>query len=339
MLHHLFVAFTLACAIGSVAVPLAARAASPGSPVDASTLRAWLMRMHEAGSHRNFQGTFVVSAGGTVSSSRIAHYCVGASQFEHIEALDGQMRHVFRHNDTVHTLWPKSQVALIEQRDLVASFPTLLRTGSDRIVDFYDASAQGSERVAGHEANVLLLRPKDKRRYGYRLWADRDTGLLLRAEVLGERNEVLEASAFSDLTIGGKSRPDSVLAPMKKLDGYRILRPTLTPVRFETEGWTLRQAVPGFEPVSCVKRPLGVPGDAAAHTPTQVLQAIYSDGLTYVSVFIEPFDPALHARGAQSAMGATQTLMTRVGDWWVTLVGDVPALTLHQFAAALEYKK
>ena len=33
-----------------------------------------------------------------------------------------------------------------------------------------------------------------------------------------------------------------------------------------------------------------------------------------------------------AAIGATQTLMRRLGDWWVTVVGDVPAATLRQFA-------
>jgi sigma-E factor negative regulatory protein RseB len=157
--------------------------------------------------------------------------------------------------------------------------------------------------------------------------------------VLGERGEVLEASAFSDLSIGVRAHPDAVLVPMKKLDGYRVLRPTLTPARLDAEGWALRQGVPGFELVSCVRRLLGGMADGDEVAASQALQAIYSDGLTHVSVFIEPYDPALHLRGVQASIGATQTLMRRLGGWWVTLVGDVPAATLHQFADALVYKK
>src|SRR5437870_7221521 len=80
-------------------------------------VRSWLMRIHDAASHSNFQGTFVVSAGGTVSSARIAHFCEGSNQFERIESLDGQARHVFRYNDVVHTVWPQARVALVEQRE------------------------------------------------------------------------------------------------------------------------------------------------------------------------------------------------------------------------------
>ncbi len=334
---HLARGVSAICCAAVIASPRVAVGAGD-SPLSPSETRAWLMRIHDAASHQNFQGTFVVSAGGAVSSSRIAHFCVGASQFERIESLDGQMRRVFRHDDVVHTLWPKSRVALVEQRNMFATFPALLQKGDDRIASFYDVNAQGTQRMAGRNADVLLLRPKDSLRYGYRLWADRGTGLLLRVEVLGGRGEVLESSAFSDLSIGVKAQTDSVLQPMKKLDGYRIVNPALTPTRLDAEGWTLRQSVPGFEQVSCVRRPLtGMTDDAAA--AAQVLQAIYSDGLTHVSVFIEPYDPARHLRGLLVASGATQTLMRRLGNWWVTVIGDVPAATLQQFADALEYGK
>ena len=332
-------AAALAASLPATAAVPAATSVVAETPVEAREVRAWLMRIHNAASHRNFQGTFVVSSAGAVSSARIVHFCVGPNQFERIESLDGQMRHVFRYNDVVHTLWPKARVALIEQRGLLATFPALLQAGDDRIVDFYDVRSQGVERMAGRDAEMLVLRPKDAWRYGYRLWADKESGLLLRVEVLGDKGEVLEASAFSDVTMGGKAHPETVLLPMKKLDGYRVLRPTLTPARLDAEGWTLQKPVPGFAQVSSVRRALATAADDARDPATPVLQTIYSDGLTYVSVFIEPYNSERHTRGMHTSIGATQTLMRRLGDWWVTVVGDVPATTLRQFANGLEYKK
>ena len=314
------------------------RAVANETVAAASEVRAWLMRIHEAASHRNFQGTFVVSGGGAVSSARIAHFCEGPNQYERSESLDGQTRHVYRRNDLVHTVWPTARVALVEQRTLLASFPALLQAGDDRIVDFYNVRPDGVERVAGHEANVLLVKPKDAFRYGYRLWADQASGLLLRADVLGERGEVMETSAFSEVTIGVKPQPETVLLPMNRLDGYRVLRPVLTATRLEAEGWTLRQPAPGFRQVSCVKRPLDGPGPADKDgVEPQVLQTIYSDGLTYVSVFIEPFNARRHLRQMLATVGATQTLMLQQGEWWVTVVGDVPPATLSMFAKGLEH--
>jgi sigma-E factor negative regulatory protein RseB len=336
MLHRPLIALTMVGALCSF-LPLAT--AQSQMPVEPKEVRSWLMRIHDAASHRNFQGTFVVSAGGAVSSARIAHYCEGSNQFERIDSLDGQTRHVFRHNDVVHTLWPQARVALVEQRDLLNSFPALLQVGDDRISDFYEVRPQGSERVAGHEASVLMLQPRDVYRFGYRLWAEKVSGLLLRADVLGERGEILETSAFSDVAINVRSQPDAVLQPMRRLDGYKILKPSFVQTKLESEGWALRQNVPGFRQVSCIKRPLdGAQDEPSADSP-QAVQAIFSDGLTYVSVFIEPFNPERHTKSMLTSMGATQTLMRRQGDWWITVVGDVPTATLKAFASGLEHKK
>jgi sigma-E factor negative regulatory protein RseB len=120
--------FSVLVLIGAVcvAMPVAwaqSNAVSGDVPAQAREVRAWLMRIHEAASHRNFQGTFVVSGGGAVSSARIAHFCEGPSQFERSESLDGQARLVYRHNDVVTTVWPNSRVAMVEQRNLLAQFP------------------------------------------------------------------------------------------------------------------------------------------------------------------------------------------------------------------------
>jgi len=327
---------------------VAAHAGGAGAEAQPSEVRDWLLRIHEAAGHRNFQGTFVVSSGGSVSSARIAHFCEGKNQYERSESLDGQPRHVFRHNDVVHTVWPGPRVAMVEQRNLISSFPALLQAGDDRIGEFYEVRSLAADRVAGRDANVLLVKPRDAYRYGYRLWADRASGLLLRADVLGERGDVLETSAFSEVSIDVKAQPDSVLQPMKKLDGYRVIRPALTATTLEAEGWALRVGVPGFRQVSCVKRPIegAAPDDRDPASLVQVqqarapvLQTIFSDGLTYVSVFIEPFDPQRHTRAMSTAVGPTQTLMQQLGDSWVTVIGDVPPATLRQFAKGLERKK
>lgn len=326
--------------MASASAPAAAEPGVAGKPAAPNQVRAWLLRIHEAASRRNFQGTFVVSGGGSVASARIAHYYEGPNQYERIEALDGKQRKVFRHNNVVHTVWPGSHVALIEQRGLLNSFPALLQASDGGIADLYDVRAEGVERVAGREADVLAVDARDKYRYGYRLWADRASGLLLRADVIGERGAVLETSAFSDVAIGVRPQPESVLQAMRRLDGYQVIKPVLTPTRLEDEGWTMRHVAPGFRQVSCVSRQMESPDEAGADPAAPpVIQAIYSDGLTYVSLFIEPYRPQRHSQSLLAAVGATLTLTRRQGDWWVTVVGDTPAVTLKYFATGLERRK
>jgi sigma-E factor negative regulatory protein RseB len=331
---------TLAWAAIAHAGPACSQLSAPASTPQ-NEVRSWLLRIHGAASRRNFQGTFVVSGrGGNVASARISHFCEGPNQYERIESLDGKQRQVYRFNEVVQTVWPASHIAMIEQRGMLSSFPALLQAGDDGIGDWYDVRTEGGERVAGHDADMLTVRARDGLRYGYRLWADRTSGLLLRAEVVGDKGDVLETSAFSEVVIGVRPQPETVLQAMRKLDGYRVVRPALTPTRLEAEGWTMRQLAPGFRQVSCVSRQIDAPGEvsnAAASPP--VIQSIYSDGLTYVSVFIEPYRPERHSKPVLAAVGATSTLAQRQGDWWVTVVGDTPPATLKMFAAALERRK
>ena len=70
-----------------------------------------------------------------------------------------------------------------------------------------------------------------------------------------------------------------------------------------------------------------------------VLQLVFSDGMTYVSMFIEPFTAAKDQQPVQSAIGATRTVMRRQGDWWITVMGDVPMGTLQRFYAGLERRR
>ena len=263
------------------------------------------MRIHAAARQQSFQGTFVVSTSGVVSSSRIAHSASEAASTSASSRSTARPRQVLRHNDTVYTVWPAKRSVLIEQRDLIATFPAPCCRANTSRIDGSTNCAGGTERMAGRDADLLWLRPRDKLRFGYRLWADKVSGLLLRVEVLGDQGEVLESSAFSEVTIGVKPQPDSVLQAMKRVDGYRIVKPTFAPVRLGDEGWVLRTRVPGFEQVSCVKRSLdGLPGDDREPS-TEVLQAIFSDGLTHVSLFIEPYQPARHHRSMLTSIGAT----------------------------------
>jgi sigma-E factor negative regulatory protein RseB len=310
--------------------------------------RAWLLRIQEAAKKRSFSGTFVFSAGGAMSSARITHYGLGQNQFERVDSLDGPPRQLLRHNDSVHTLWAQSGVVVVDKRDGRFTFPALSLGADEQVFANYEVlTYQGIERVAGHEAMVLLLKPKDEHRYGYRLWSDKVSGLLLRADVVGERNEVLESSAFSEVTIGVKAQPEQILSAIKKLSAYRSVKTQMAPTTLEAHGWQLRALVPGFREIRCFERPWGesLQNTGGNERPQQLaasakaLQVIYSDGLTHVSVFIEPFDGARHGRQSLVSSGATRTVSMRQADWWITAVGDVPLATLRSLALGLQRKK
>jgi sigma-E factor negative regulatory protein RseB len=298
---------------------------------------AWLVRIQQAAADTSYQGTLMFSAGGVVSSSRIEHYCDGRQRYERLEVLDGRARVQYRHNERMVTVWPAARTALVEQRGPLDEFPALPASATTRAAEHYELKSVGQDRVAGHDVEVLMAKPRDKHRYAQRLWAERETGLLLRSDVLGPAGEVLESSAFTDVKLGARPQPDNVLKPMKKLDGLRVVQGQVQRVPLEAEGWTVARPVPGFQLVSCTKRPLDATADSTASVP--VLQSVFSDGMAHVSVFIEPYDAQRHKQAMGTSLGATHTLMKRHGDWWVTVVGEVPMATMQLFESMLERKR
>lgn len=313
--------------------------AAPGVQAGADG-SAWLIRIQHAAADTNYQGTLMFSAGGVVSSSRVEHSWDGRQRYERLEVLDGPARVQYRHNDRVVTVWPATKLAMVEQRGPLDEFPALPASAVSRAVEHYELRSVGHDRVAGHDVEVLLARPRDKHRYAQRLWADRETGLLLRNDVLGPAGEVLESSAFTDVKLGARLQPDVVLKPMKKLDGYRVVQAQAQRVPLESEGWSVARPVPGFQLVSCTKRPLDATAASASNDASvPVLQSVFSDGMAHVSVFIEPYDAQRHKQALGTSLGATHTLMSRRGDWWVTVVGEVPMATMQLFESMLERKR
>ena len=293
--------------------------------------------MHAAARGGNYQGTLVYSIGGQVSSSRVWHFSVADQAYERLEAQDGRQQRIVRHNDLVHTFWPQSKVAVVERREMLAAWSTTPQAVDPLALEQYELRREGSARVAGREAAVLMLSPRDGLRYAQRLWADLASGLMLRADVMGEAGPArpaLESTAFSEVEIGVKPQPDSLLQIMRQLDGYQVVRPQQKRTTLDVEGWTLARPVAGFQFAGCVRRGMETAGDGEP-----VLQTVFTDGLTYVSVFLEPYKAERHTAEAQAHQGATSTVMMRRGEYWLTAVGDVPPATLKLLAAAFERRR
>jgi sigma-E factor negative regulatory protein RseB len=197
-----------------------------------------------------------------------------------------------------------------------------------RALDHYGLQLQGASHVAGRSARKVLLKPTDGWRFAQRLWADEATGLLLRADVLGPDGQVLESSAFSEVEFDvpgdGARLLDGMTPP-----GYEVLPARRESVEWGTQGWRLSAPPPGFDMLGCGRRP--APAQAG-----DALQAVFSDGMSNVSLFIEPYRDSQHSGALTAELGAMHTVMQRVGEHWITAMGDVPRQTLEQFIRALE---
>ncbi len=340
-------ALALVWASWSVPSHAAPDAAASSAALDA---RAWIQRIHAAAATGNYQGTLVFSAGGTLSSSRVGHYTVGDQVYEQLDALDGREQRILRHNDAVQTLWPQTRTAVVEKRETLPGWSTTPQAVDPQALEHYDMRREADSRVAGRDAAVFLLEPRDGLRYAQRFWADLATGLMLRADLLGAPaagatvvapalRAVLESTAFSEVAVGIKPQPEAVAQAMQNLgkqSGWRVIKPQQQRSSLDSEGWALANPVAGFKLAGSVRRGMEASGDGEP-----VLQAVFSDGLTHVSLFVESYKPQRHRSEMQmqAQHGATAMLTQRRGEHWLTAVGDVPLATLKLFALALERRR
>lgn len=319
----------LLAAVAGLPTPALAQSGAGEKPSSRS-LTEWLARMHEASHERAYQGTLVVSAGSNMSASRIWHVCDGEQQMERVDTLTGAPRTTIRRNSDVITFVPDSKTAWMEKRESLGLFPELLRTPSNAIPEYYDVRETGADRVAGHQADRLEVLPRDALRFGYRIWAEQKSGLVVKLQTLGEQGAVLEQVVFSELQLNAPVRMDALKRQMADTRGYEVHKPSLKKTTAEAEGWRLKEAVPGFASMSCHTR--GSPGGLEPAS----MQWVFSDGLASVSLFVETFDPQRHGAEKTAVVGATHSFSRRLDGHWITVLGEVPVATLRRFAQALE---
>ena len=309
--------------LSAVVLPAAASDASDSRPAV-----ALLQKMHQAARDLDYSGIYTYQQGSTVLSTQIVHIVDGTGERERISLLDGHPREYIRHNDTTQCLLPEHKVVLIEQRGS-DRFPAVLFDAGERLPDHYDLKLdEGAQRVAGRPCRNLTLTPRDAHRYAFRLCADQDTGLLLRAQALGPEG-VLTQVVFNKLEIG-KEVDAEALSPAWSTKDWEVVEVPVHEVDLASEGWRI-PLPPGYEPLKQVVREMTA--------GRQVKQLVASDGLSSISVFIEAYAGAEgqpHDLGVMRD-GALSVYRKRIGDHWLTVLGEVPADTVHDLAQRTEY--
>lgn len=315
--------FLAALACCCVSIQVQAQALSPQEGLN------WLQRIASAARQLNYAGTFVYQHGDTVETSRIVHLVEPGGEIEKLETLDGPRREILRTNDVVVTYQPDTKAFRVDRRQPGRSFPQLLPDQLSAITDHYEIRRGEPERVAGFDAQSLVLVPRDALRYGHKFWADAGTGLLLKAKVVDERAHTMELFAFTQLQIGGHISRDLLKSGMPTPP-----LPPAPPVGQEPQaesGWVIRDQPPGFRKIMEVRRMREGPGAGP------LTHIVLSDGLAAVSVFIEPI--SVRARGVPEGrliqQGPIHIFMRVVGDQRVTVLGETPAHTVVQIANSL----
>ena len=315
--------------LASIVVALAV-AAGAGLPVRAAETGAaeWLGRMAEAMRTRAYEGTLVYTHEGHIESMSVVHGYLDGREHERFRTLSGQPFEVIRMGERVTCVWPASRRVMVSQRpgDLLPPKPP---RGFDALPEQYSARPAGEARVAGRRARVIDVHPADALRYGYRMWIDVESSLLLRSDLLDTEGAAVERLMFTE---------------MRPLDSVSRARfePTLEGMSYAAHGdpgegattlsdppWRVTDLPAGFRAVSHRRQAMPPHGEAVQHS-------VFTDGLASVSVFVEPPDAGDMPLEGLSRMGAVHAFgLTRRG-YHVTAVGEVPAVTVKRIARSVE---
>jgi len=306
------------------AVFLAAAAVVAAPAALADDAGAWLSRAATAAQKQNYVGTIVYQHGGRFETSRLVHLNDRGNEFEKLVNLEGPAREVIRMNGEVRCYYPDAKVIRIEPRTFRNAFPSLSAQQQAALTDYYSFRMAERGRVAGIETQAWVFEPKDGLRYGHKFWADPESGLLVKARIVDERNEVIEQFAFTEILIGVKIDREQVNPTWAVTPpDWQVRQLGQGDAESRETGWTVTRVPPGFVKI--------VDGFRRLKGAREVAHLVYSDGLVAVSVFIEPIGAASHPIGI-SRQGGINVVIRQQDDNLVTVLGEVPVATVRQIA-------
>lgn len=291
----------------------------------------WLKTVAFAAHQTDYSGVFVYQYDNRVETSRITHVVELDSEYEKLESLDGPKREIIRHHGQIWC-YINHRMVQVDSQQVRGRFPSLLPEQLSALSSNYLIKEAGMERVAGYNTQVILFQPKDNLRYAHKIWAHTDSGLLLKAAVLGDKKQVIEQYTFTQLQIGGNI--DRSWVGAKDFAGYGAELPVPPETAMGgtaiNSGWVVDALPAGFKKIREIQRPM-----RGKHAP--VIQIVFSDGLSAISIFIEPDDGDEDDADGLSSRGAVNLYHKVLDKHLITVVGEVPPRTVMQALDSVRY--
>lgn len=292
---------------------------------DALQARSLINKMTQANRTLNYDGIFIYHYGPTMDTMRIIHKADKNGEYERLVSLTGSAREVIRDNKSVTCIYPDDRAVKVEKirsQKLVFRLPQPIESVSN----YYTFSTSGWDRVAGRKTRVVNIIPKDEYRYGYKLWIDADTHLLLKSELRNKDRKTLEQIIFTQLDLRNNI-PDSMLKPSLSGKDYTWYenKPGKQQVNAPDLHWETRWMPAGFKMKEHQKQIM-----PTSSVPVEHL--IYTDGVAIVSIFIEKLEQHSPESVGPSSMGGVSTFASLEDGYQITAVGEVPPTTVQRMA-------
>lgn len=290
---------------------------------DTKDAKQWLEKMGKALREENYEGIFTYMRGNQFDTIKVVHQFRDGTEYERMVHLNGEKREIIQEGDELVCKHAKAASVELDHEVPMGPFTHSFNENLSAYQDLYSFTLHGEDRIADRTAVKVGITPKYHDRYGYRLWLDKETGLLLQSHLVN-RGRVLEVFQFARVTIG-EPIEDARLASSL---GQGAVKHPLTPDLPDTA--TSRQSRPDWK-VSWVPD-----GFRPVHIP-QANRLLFTDGLATFSVFVEKGGSG-ELPELTTQMGGTVVLSKRLKNTaqQITVVGEVPEDVARKVADSVE---
>lgn len=271
----------------------------------------------------DYQGSFVYEHNGEIDALRLFHEG-GSQERERLVSLSGPRSEILREGELITCVQDGRPTTMFPNRVGSRLLPLVPDTRSRAFGKLYALGLGGEDRVAGYRARIVEILPRDAYRYGYRLWLEEDSKLLLRSAVIDSGRRTLEQFMFVSLDIRTKPKASDLAS---SVDIGVATAPEETSLTSPPR-WRVADPPPGF---------FYLRGQRPTQAPTQAEHHIYTDGIANVSVYIEPRDLKQAPMPDSALTRGLLSVYSRVdGDWKITVLGDVPRATVQRIARSVQ---
>ncbi len=282
--------------------------------------------MSRANRELNYDGIFVYWRDKRMDTMRLIHKADAEGEHERMVSLTGYAREVIRDGKSVTCIFPDDKSVMVEKSRPQKFFVAQLPQPIEKIADYYRFSMGGKDRAAGRSAWVVNIVPKDGYRYGYQLWIDEKTKLLLKSELKDDSGRPIEQILFTQLDVV-EHIPEQSLEPAMSGKGYVWYSVATNDIPHHAGNgeWKVTWIPEGFAMSDHEKQSI-----QANNMPMDHM--VYSDGLAIVSVFIEKLENDPDAMQGPSQIGGVNAYAILSNGHQVTAVGEVPQKTVQLMA-------
>ncbi len=297
----------------------------------ATDARKILEKMSVAMHSLNYDGVFVYSSGNKLDSMRIIHKVDEQGEVERLISLTGSSREVVRDRQDVTCIYSDNQTVMVNKGAPNKFLPTNFPESIARISEHYRFAMVGDDRVAGRETHIVEVMPNDEHRYVYRLWVDKETNLMLKSAIVNMQEQILETVLFTQIDVPLEISND-LMTPMNAVDySWHTNEKSHKQTDQVESKWNVGWLPVGFSMESNNQQVFAEKQQILEHL-------MYSDGLATVSLFIEAVEEGEAPMSGYVAQGAVNAFTISTDQCQVTVVGELPAKTIHQIAASVSLK-